>query len=559
MLVLLAIVVADARSASASLRPTLLGTTRGGCRMATLGVETTDLSRVSRARWELPEGTYGALVIEVLPNSPASDAGIAVGDVITRVGSLTVQGYTDFIDAMYKSSCKEPTAIEVLRSGARRVQEILAVSAAGFYDQACSDGQPTGCYRTGWLKDSDSEGNLSREHARRTLRDACSQGSGAACDYLAHSLLTASQELTERRGLFERACALHDATGCVDLAFLYATGSGGVARDDAKATPLYVKGCDGGDPSGCYNVGLMYEKGRGVAVDLEVAFAAYVEGCEGRFPKACENLALLYQDGRGVKASATRAVEFHRRACPGDPEESDAAACVNLAEALQSGTTVPADPKAAAKLFASICDRVADPDDSDSAPQIARACSLLGAAYLDGLGVEASVQRAVELSERGCNGGNATGCFNLGIIYGTGEHLERDDKKAAGYFRRACDGDDAEACFELGRMTSNGLGVEHDDRVAAALYEKSCSGGDAKGCASLGDAYSVGAGVPLDAAKAVALLQKACDADLPEGCYNLANRYADGNGVPVDAARAAALYARACTGGLAEGCAKSGK
>lgn len=515
------------------------------CPLATIGLETTDLSAVSRKQWKLPNATYGALVIEVMPKSPAEAAGIAVGDAIVKVDATRVQGYCDFIDAIGATSCAKPFPIEFFRGAKRLTHTVQPVSAAEFYDAACLAGQATGCYRHGWLAAGGSGGvTQDDEFAKKMLRDACGKGSAAACDYLAHAYLTADSDADEARKLYERACKDGNGTACVDFAFLYATGTGGVARDDAKATPLFVKGCDLGDPSGCYNVGLMYEYGRGVKADFGVAYAAYVEGCEGGFPKSCENLALLYENGRGVPQSHERAVALYRRACTDGPGgEADSEGCVNLAQAID-------DPKESVRLLAMVCDRKPDSSEVDSGSQIARACALLGVAYLDGRGVSADVDRAIELSESACDAGSMMGCYNLGTIYANGEKVPRNDEKAAEYYRRGCDGDDADSCFELGRLTE-------DEKEAAALYEKACDGGSPKGCTNLGEAYGRGAGVPQDAAKAVALFAKACEAEQAEACYNLANHYAEGNGVAADAKRAAELYDRACKGGLDAGCEKA--
>jgi len=39
----------------------------------------------------------------------------------------------------------------------------------------------------------------------------------------------------------------------------------GVSKDKAKAVQLYKEGCDGGDASGCVNLGYMYDNDGNIA------------------------------------------------------------------------------------------------------------------------------------------------------------------------------------------------------------------------------------------------------------------------------------------------------
>lgn len=454
------------------------------CASAAFGIETTNASRLLRRRHHLPKDARGALVIEVLPESPAARAGLAVGDVVERVGETTVHGYCEFLDAMAGLACGRSVPVAILRGEARLTKEVRAVDAFRFFEAACQKGQATACYRLGWLTASGVGTPKDPERAEALYQEACDKGSGAACTGLGH-LLEGKRGLEKKhRALLERACELHDATGCVGLAYLHVTGSGGASHDEREATRLYTAGCDGGDPIGCFNTGLNYELGRGVKVDLRDAIAAYEEGCDGGSTKACTNLGLCYDNGLGVVRSFEKAAELYGRGCRASAcEGSNPLGCVNLGRLYRDGRGVTADAKRAAELFSEVCERTPVEGDADSAPNIARACSLLGAAYASGSGVGEDPARALALSRKGCDAGDTFGCFNVGVFLATGVGAPKDSHAAAMAFRRACDGDDAESCYELGLLTAKGQGVERNDAAAAKLFEKACKGGFEKACA----------------------------------------------------------------------------
>jgi len=67
-----------------------------------------------------------------------------------------------------------------------------------------------------------------------------------------------------------------------------------VARDLRHASNLYQKACDKNQGSACYNLGLMYRKGRGVPHDGARAARLFEKACDVGDTDAC---ALLKEDG----------------------------------------------------------------------------------------------------------------------------------------------------------------------------------------------------------------------------------------------------------------------
>lgn len=59
------------------------------------------------------------------------------------------------------------------------------------------------------------------------------------------------------------------------------------------------------------------------------------------------------------------------------------------------------------------------------------------------LGIEAyekgDYQKAGQLYQKACDGGNADGCYNLGVAYNNGRGVKQDFYTAKQYYGKACD------------------------------------------------------------------------------------------------------------------------
>ena len=70
----------------------------------------------------------------------------------------------------------------------------------------------------------------------------------------------------------------------------------GIKQDYFKATELYEKACNGGDASGCFNLGVMYYNGQGVRADKQKALNLYGKACDMKHQTACDNYARLKKE-----------------------------------------------------------------------------------------------------------------------------------------------------------------------------------------------------------------------------------------------------------------------
>jgi hypothetical protein len=121
-------------------------------------------------------------------------------------------------------------------------------------------------------------------------------------------------------------CTTGDAPGCAaacDAGQLKACVQAGEIfynvepKDPPRAAKLFQKACDGGEPTGCVDLGWAYSAGLGVPKDYAASAASFGKACTGTVAAGCLGLGQLYRDGKGVPQSSKRAAELFKKACDG--------------------------------------------------------------------------------------------------------------------------------------------------------------------------------------------------------------------------------------------------
>lgn len=97
--------------------------------------------------------------------------------------------------------------------------------------------------------------------------------------------------------------------------------------------------------------------------------------------------------------------------------------------------------------------------------------------YLQGLGVEESEEKALELYKKAAEQGHADAANNLADMYFNGEGVEVNEALALHWFSQAANAGVVEAMFTLGIMYEQGLGVAQNEVVAFDYYLKAANGG----------------------------------------------------------------------------------
>jgi serine protease Do len=83
------------------------------------GVAVANLDNQNRAELRIPAGVQGALITNVDQNSPAYDAGLRPGDVITEINHQPVRNADDAVNLTQKPSGGQ-TLVKVWRDGGSR-------------------------------------------------------------------------------------------------------------------------------------------------------------------------------------------------------------------------------------------------------------------------------------------------------------------------------------------------------------------------------------------------------------------------------------------------------
>jgi serine protease Do len=103
-----------------------------------IGMYVRELGLGSERDERLPPGTLGALVSEVLPESPAMAAGMKAGDVVRSLGGLAVRSALDFTKAVSASVPGTKVRLEFLRDGLSRVVQVAVQDQAAFFEKTAA-------------------------------------------------------------------------------------------------------------------------------------------------------------------------------------------------------------------------------------------------------------------------------------------------------------------------------------------------------------------------------------------------------------------------------------
>jgi serine protease Do len=81
-----------------------------------LGISGMDVNKFVARRYDLAV-EQGVLLAEVLPQGPARDAGLRIGDIVMKVGESKVEGMKDLVGALSRLTIGEDVSVQFLRNG----------------------------------------------------------------------------------------------------------------------------------------------------------------------------------------------------------------------------------------------------------------------------------------------------------------------------------------------------------------------------------------------------------------------------------------------------------
>jgi TPR repeat protein len=186
-------------------------------------------------------------------------------------------------------------------------------------------------------------------------------------------------------------------------------------------------------------------------------------------PDAMYNLGLMYQTGRGVQRDYAQALSWYHKA---------AAAGMSIAGPAmnrQGLTYLKAQDDAQAVSWFR----------NAAAASYAPAMTNLGFMCENARGVPRDYKHAMSWYRKAAAAGDPNAMYNLGFMYENARGVPQDYARAMKWYRQAANAGIAIAMYNLGRMYENAQGVPQDDNQAASWYRKAAEAGDHYARASL--------------------------------------------------------------------------
>jgi len=244
------------------------------------------------------------------------------------------------------------------------------------------------------------------------------------------------------------------AEGAHRLALVYATGTGGTSRNDAKAFELFEKAAAAGHRRAQLNLGTLYYRGQGTQRDLILARSWLEKAAAQDDPYALYALARAMEDSLGqAMADPVRAADLYRRAAQG----GHPFAALRYGLALSEGVGVRKDPVAAQQWLAHA--------EKSGVPEAAMAMGDMLArtpASRDKSANERAVRAAISWYELAAQAGVPSAQFKLANAYFAGAGVARDPQQAQQWYARAASQGQPEAQHALGIFLLGGLAGSTD-------------------------------------------------------------------------------------------------
>jgi TPR repeat protein len=355
------------------------------------------------------------------PPDPAPRAPLAAVKRPPTPGERAVEAY--FAEA--EAACRKGEAAACRRLAARLHAVTSAAEEERYraaFSAACEKGVSVACAEVGRMLVDDP---ATHERGLAMLRQSCDRQDAFSCAELGEYLSrtdSAPGDKDAGKKLLVDTC--HQVAGWACLASGRLQDESGECG--AACKKLEQRGCDGGDPFACYELGMALAEepdpyGSGNAVH---ASALYQKACDLDLAPACHNLAWQYLHGTGAPLDEPRGRELEDKAC----RLGDSMACDDL-------ESIEAQPTSALATAEKYCDLW-------GAAACYTACSLLAKEH----GETAEVaERMVTYGQRACLRGNLGACNVMG-------HVMRD------YTRVCAEGREVRnSCAFVGFIQLNGL------------------------------------------------------------------------------------------------------
>jgi hypothetical protein len=166
------------------------------------------------------------------------------------------------------------------------------------------------------------------------------------------------------------------------------------------------------------------------------------------------DVGTMYQNGRGVGADRNKAVEWYKKAAEQGHPKATSRLKLMESNASRFGKTLSE----------------ARGGNRDSQYEV-------GNMFMMGIGSEIDYGQAVSFFEKAAGQGHSKAAYKLGLIYYEGSGVKTDKKAAFKWFSTAAENNYPAAQYYLGKLYSEGQGTKKDNKLALEWLSKAVDGG----------------------------------------------------------------------------------
>lgn len=304
--------------------------------------------------------------------------------------------------------------------------------ARDIYQHLAEKGDKDGQLKLGYMFNQGLGGAIDLTLAEKWYRLAAEQGQPVA-QYLLGNLnqlghLGSQPDYAEAKKWYSRAQSTY-APAAVALGFIHDT------VDDDYLTALigYQKAADQGDPIGQFDLGLLYEKGKGLPVDMLKAKDLYQKAADQGHVQAMVQLAGLYFNESSSFKDQDLALALYKKAA----DWGDRDALYQLGLLSETGVATKLDFPEALQYYQKAADK-----------GNAKAMLALARIYQYGLGVTKNSQEAIQYYKKLAAMGNAYAEYQLAMFYYDGIDGKRMPQEGRQLLLRA----EANGSLQAGRV-----------------------------------------------------------------------------------------------------------
>ncbi len=204
----------------------------------------------------------------------------------------------------------------------------------------------------------------------------------------------------------------------IALGFVYET----VDNNYQKASDAYEIASKNSNVIGSFNLGLVYEYGKGRPVDRKEAENLYFDAAERGHARAMVQLAGIYLQDTSMFRSDKKALSWYKKAA----EKGDRQALYQLGYMAEQGLGMSKDAKEAFRYYQAAAEK-----------GNAKAILALARMHQEGQGVEKNAQKAADLYQRLADRGNGFAQYHLAMLYYQGVLGDTNQEKAKRWLKQA--------------------------------------------------------------------------------------------------------------------------